>query len=196
MEIDSEIKAVAEGLYSKDLAYHNFNHVLDVISNAKKILDDCKKDCVIVDEAVVYYAILFHDAGYIENHFEKGFESKEEYAAFLAEETLRNFKFSDELIGRIKTAIVGTKDAGDFLTNEAKVVRAADLAGLAGDYKIFKENAKKLRKEWKMNTIKLIEFYLDQDIRLTKAHDVNGESAFHKKVKENLKRFLNDPDFA
>lgn len=189
-----------------NLPYHNFQHALKAAERGKEIVDNCKKENVPIDEKVVYYALLFHDAGYHENFESKGFKSKEEYSAFLAEKVLKKSGFADNLIFKIKEAIISTHRDGDFTKNEQKVVRAADLISMAESYEEFLDNTKKLKEEtedfegkkidwqeWKQRTKKLIEFYLKQDIHLTSAYsDEDGQSIFHKRAKDNLNKFLEE----
>ena len=87
-------------------------------------------------------------------------------------------------------------------------VRAADLAGLAGEYKDFVDRNRRFKKEsemlsgeeiswneWKKQTTETVAFYLKQDIHLTSHYeDTDGTSIFHKKTRENLERFLNEDE--
>lgn len=200
------IEDLAQALYDPNLPYHNFDHVLGAIEAGKTIVGNCKKEGVEIDEEVVHYALLFHDAGYHEDHVKKGFKNKEEYSAHLAEVGLQKLKINKEFIEKVKRAIISTNQNEKFETNEKKAVRAADLAGMAGDYGDFLENNKRLKEEylfltgkdlsweqWREETKKVIGFYLCQDIHLTSKYaDERGESVFHKKTKENLKRFLKE----
>jgi hypothetical protein len=52
-------------------------------------VERCLKEGVPINGEVVYYALLFHDAGYHENHASMGFTSKEVYSAHLAVQCLR-----------------------------------------------------------------------------------------------------------
>lgn len=200
------LEQAAEALYSSELPYHNFQHAQWAREQGKAIIDGCKREGILIKEAVVDLALLFHDAGYNENHKENGFETKEAYSAHLAGEALRHAGYESDLIRDVQDVIISTHRDASFVTNEAKVVRAADLAGIAGDYETFLENNRRLKKEaetllgvkierdeWKRKTEEIIGFYLQQDIRLTSAHeDEGGESIFHMKARENLKRFLQE----
>jgi len=197
---------LAQKLYNAQLPYHNFEHALNAIDAGEKMIKACKKENINVDEDVVYYALLFHDAGYHEDYRLKGFDSKESYAAYLAKVSLKEIGIDNDSIKEVERAIISTHQKESFKTNEQKIVRAADLAGMTNDYEIFLENNRKLRKEhklltgedlsideWKAQTRKIIGFYLSQNIQLTSKYvDVNGESIFHKKAAENLTRFCNE----
>lgn len=205
-----EAERVAEKIYSNELPYHNFSHAEEAVENGRIIVQNCRKENLPVDEKVVYYANLFHDGGFHENHKERGFSSKEEYSAHLAGQALKALGEDNEIISQVQSAIWATHRDKKFVTNEEKAVRASDLAEMAKDYETFLGNAMKLKletemmsgqniswEEWKNRVKKLVEFYLSQDIHLTSAHDdENGDSVWHKKVKENLERFLKEEEKA
>ncbi|MEN8252055.1 MAG: hypothetical protein ABFQ53_00525 [Patescibacteria group bacterium] len=196
---------LAQNLY-EGIPYHSFNHIQDTIESADEIIAKCEESGMKVDNTLVMYSLLFHDAGYHENHKKKGFKTKEGYSAFLAERELQSLNISEEDIMKIKKCIISTHRDEEANSVEEKIVRAADLVGLAGDYKDFKENAIKLKQEaemrlgdeisqeeWKKRVRKDVEIYLKQDIRLTNFYeDENGESVFHKKTRDNLERFLKE----
>ncbi|MEC8147303.1 MAG: HD domain-containing protein [Pseudomonadota bacterium] len=195
-------------LYSSRLAYHNFEHVIDVLLAAKKILQDCANANIPVNRKVVNLAILFHDAGYEEDHDKLGFSTKEAYSAYLAKDFLKEKKFSTALISQIQSAILATEKNGKFPDPESKAVRAADLYGLSLNYNIFLENAKKIKtefellkghsigwQEWKLTTIKLLKEFVSREIELTPFFSSNGgPSEFYLKVTANLEKFLSQPD--
>jgi predicted metal-dependent HD superfamily phosphohydrolase len=144
---NAHLEKVAAELYSDEMPYHNFVHVLGTLAAGEKLVDRCLAEGVSINAEVVYYALLFHDAGYHEDHISKGFTSKEEYSAHLAVRCLRAEAIPEDTIERIAAAILSTQRDAKFTSNEEKAVRAADLAGLAGDYKTFRSNAEKLRQE-------------------------------------------------
>jgi hypothetical protein len=132
------LEKVAAELYSDQMPYHNFNHVLGTLAAAELLVERCLKEDIPITGEVVYYALLFHDAGYHENHFSKGFTSKEEHSAHLAVQCLRAEAIPEDTIERVIAAILSTQRDAQFTSNEEKAVRAADLAGLASDYKNFR----------------------------------------------------------
>lgn len=202
----SAIEKKARDLYDPNLPYHNFEHAWDAFLTGRKICQRCEEEGIKIDKEVVEKALLFHDAGYHEDAKAKGFFSKEEYAAHLAETTLRELGYAENFIQHVCRAIVSTHRDSDFATNEEKAVRAADLAGLAGDYQDFLQNNMNLRKEaiilsgqdisweeWKQATEKTIQFYLQQDIHLTQAYtSAGGGSIFHQRASKNLEKFLTE----
>jgi len=206
IELLPKIEEAARLLYNPKLPYHNFDHALKVRERAHKIVRDCEAEGVPVDREVVDLAILFHDAGYHEDFKNKGFDSREAYASYLAEKSLEGFGYDSDAAEKVAKIIMSTHKDRPFEMNEEKVVRAADLVEIADNYPIFMDNNKRLKKEvemlsgketsikeWKKKTEEIINFYLGQDIRLTKTHDdESGESIFHKKARANLQRFLEE----
>jgi predicted metal-dependent HD superfamily phosphohydrolase len=170
------------------------------------LVERCLKEGVPIDSEVVYYALLFHDAGYHENHISKGFTSKEEYSAHLAVQCLRAEAIPEDIIKRVVAAILSTQRDTQFTSNEEKAVRAADLAGLASDYKTFRSNVEKLHQEcemltgrkvawdeWKTSVKETIRFYLSQEIRLTQPDScVDNVAIFYAQANQNLSRLLSE----
>ncbi len=192
-------------LHYSDLPYHNFRHACAVVAEANLLMDRCNRHGIFPDRAVVKCAIYFHDAGYAEDSLRKGFASKEAYSASLATSELLALGHPQEFVERVAGCIMATRADAQFETIEQKVVRAADLAGIAADYPAFKSNADALRaeaelltgrpmsgKEWTERTEKVLGHYLSQDIRLTPEHDRDGHSVFHEAASENLRRYLKE----
>ncbi|MEK7637644.1 MAG: hypothetical protein AAB402_04670 [Patescibacteria group bacterium] len=205
-DLYSRITAEAAQYYDARLPYHNFEHVRSVLAHAERIIADCRSEGVPIDAEVVRYAVLFHDADYAEDHRAKGYDSKEAYAAALATTVLEPFDVDPHLIQRVQSTIMATHHAQPFSTNEEKAIRAADLANMAGLYEDFLESNRRLKAEteilsgttmswaeWKAGTKTTVEWYLNQDIRLTSHHDdEHGFSVFHQQAQKNLQRFLAD----
>jgi predicted metal-dependent HD superfamily phosphohydrolase len=203
---NAHIEQVAAELYSDQMPYHNFNHVLGTVAAGAVLAERCLKEGVPISGEVVYYALLFHDAGYHENHISKGFTSKEEYSAHLAVRCLRAEAIPEDTIKRVVAAILSTQRDTPFTSNEEKAVRAADLAGLASDYKTFRSNVEKLHQEcemltgrkvawdeWKTSVKETIRFYLSQEIRLTQPDScVDNVAIFYAQANQNLSRLLSE----
>jgi predicted metal-dependent HD superfamily phosphohydrolase len=203
---NAHLEQVAAELYSDQLPYHNFNHVLGTVAAGAVLVERCLKEGVPISGEVVYYALLFHDAGYHENHTSKGFTSKEEYSAHLAVQRLRAEAIPEDTIKRVVAAILSTQRDTPFTSNEEKAVRAADLAGLASDYETFRSNVEKLHQEcemltgrkvawdeWKTSVKETIRFYLSQEIRLTQPDSgVDNVAIFYAQANQNLSRLLSE----
>jgi predicted metal-dependent HD superfamily phosphohydrolase len=203
---NAHLEQVAAELYSDQMPYHNFNHVLGTVAAGAVLVERCLKGGVPINSEVVYYALLFHDAGYHENHISKGFTSKEEYSAHLAVQCLRAEAIPEDTIKRVVAAILSTHRGAQFISSEEKAVRAADLAGLASDYKTFRSNVEKLHQEcemligrkvawgeWKTSVKEIIKFYLSQEIRLTKPDcGLDNVAIFYAQANQNLSRLLSE----
>jgi predicted metal-dependent HD superfamily phosphohydrolase len=203
---DFDLELDVERLYSPKLAYHNFQHAKDTISAAEHITRRCLDEGIRVDHSVVYFALLFHDAGFYDDHQARGFKTKEAYSAELASIELTGRDVPQKTVDKVIAAILSTHKDASFVTVEQKAVRAADLSGLAAKYAVFRKNTADLKAEhelfndvtlswpaWVDNASKTIRFYLSQEIRLT-SYFVNelGESAFHQAVRENLERLIEE----
>ncbi|XLQ20704.1 MAG: hypothetical protein ACKUBY_02930 [Candidatus Moraniibacteriota bacterium] len=205
VELLKSAEHLAEGLYG-DIPYHNFQHAIDAVESGYELIAKCQASGIEVDSDLVRYSLLFHDAGYHEDHGKEGFDSKEEYSAHLAEQSLRSLDIAEETIENVKKCIISTHKDKEFNRLEEKIVRAADLVGLAGDYEQFRKNAVKLREEaeiisgnkiswedWKKSVEVIIGFYLKQDIKLTECYmDKDGKSIFHNEAKKNLEIFMQE----
>ncbi|MCZ6525669.1 MAG: HD domain-containing protein [Gammaproteobacteria bacterium] len=203
---DEQIEKIASQLYSPEMPYHNFGHVYYVLEKSEEIIRKCRQENVPLDESVVYYAVLFHDAGYHEDQTKKGFDTKEAYSAYLAERELQQAGKSKEMIDRVKAAILSTHCDAHCYSNEDKAVRAADLSGLSADYAIFKKNTVNLKKEfemmsgtrlawdeWKIMGYERIGLFLKEDMALTSDYfDKDGKSIFIARTQNNLKALMAD----
>jgi len=194
------LEHVAAELYSDRMPYHSFKHVQGTLAAGALLVERCLKQGIPIDGEVVYYALLFHDAGYQEDHAGKGFATKEEYSAHLAVRCLRTEAISEPIIERVVAAILSTRWDAQFTSNEEKVVRAADLAGLASNYETFRANAEKLHREhemltgqkvtwaeWKASVKETISFYLSQEPALS-----CFDALFYEKANQNLSRLLSE----
>jgi predicted metal-dependent HD superfamily phosphohydrolase len=194
------LEQVAAELYSDRMPYHSFKHVQGTLAAGALLVERCLKRGIPIDDEVVYYALLFHDAGYHEKHISKGFTSKEEYSAHLAVQCLRAEAISEPIIERVVAAILSTQRDAQFTSNEEKAVRAADLAGLASNYETFRANAEKLHREhemltgqkvtwaeWKTSVKETISFYLSQESVLS-----YFDASFYEQANQNLSRLLSE----
>ncbi|NKB36527.1 MAG: HD domain-containing protein [Gammaproteobacteria bacterium] len=203
---DKTLEKIAAALYEPKLPYHNFGHAITVTRFSAQLIEQCCRENVPLDEKVVYYALLFHDAGYQHDHHALGFDSKEAYSADLSEHALRDYGVDVDVINKVKKAILATHIDGTCESNEDKAVRASDLSGLAAGYDVFKANAIKLREEqemmsgqspdWSTYTASVrdtVRLFLREELELTSDYfDENNNSVFHTKVEENIQILLSD----
>jgi len=201
----SPIAKAAQKHYNPQLPYHNWNHVEETVSASQTISRNCLMSGKKVNFSLVTHCLFFHDAGYGEDQTLLGFETKEEYSAQIARDELKTFKLSQNYIDLVAKGVLSTNRDAPFITVEEMIIRASDLAGLAGSYEKFYDANQRLKKEtemltgkkisnieWKEMSEKIINFYLSQDIHLTNNYNNNrGESIFHTQVRANLNRLLN-----
>lgn len=204
---DEKLEQIAIRLYDPKLNYHNFGHIRDVMQAGNKTVAKCKAEGVEIDEAAVYYAILFHDAGFIEDHVSKGFDSKEAYSAEIAVQILEENGIDKATVQKVKQAILATHVDAKCVSNEDKAVRSSDLAGLADEYKVFKQNTVDLKNElemmtgkkitweqWKALAADRIELFLREELHLTSDYyNGQGESRFHVNTRKNVNQLMQDP---
>lgn len=194
------IEDKAEKLYT-DLPYHNFDHVMETLETAMEIVWECFSLGIKVDVQVIYYAMLFHDAGYHEDHKNKDFSRKEAYSAHLAEKELKGYDFDKEFIDKVKDCILGTHMDEELKTKEEKIVRSADIFNISDEYNIFLDKNITLKKEaenmsgkeidwedWKNQTKEILDKYLSQELMI--GDDIEIISL--EDAKENLDEFLKE----
>jgi predicted metal-dependent HD superfamily phosphohydrolase len=203
---DKVIEKIASEMYDSKMPYHNFGHAITVTRYSEGLIDKCRREGVPIDEKAVYYALIFHDAGYHEDHEAKGFETKEAYSADLARNALRDYGVDKQTIRKVEAAILCTHVDARCSSNEDKAVRASDLSGLTAEYEIFKLNAIRLKDEhelmnsetvpwekWKQGVKRNLDLFLREELKLTSDYyDENGNSVFHLQAKENLVTLLAD----
>lgn len=210
MKLKDSIVQSARALYDDRLPYHNFKHIETTLEQAQLLVDECVSAGVKVDDQVVGYALLFHDAGYHENHTELGYSYKEDYSAKLASDILIKEGFEPGFIAQVLKAIDATKvdvRVTDEAPIEVRIVVRADLSGMAFSYTEFRDNSLKLKQEHEMihgNVIELTQWkkmmkdiaraYLDQDFSISRPG--NGSVQFYERARENFTQFGDDSELA
>lgn len=200
------LEQAAAVLYDTRLPYHNFSHIMTALGNAHELIDHCREADLSVEPGVIYPALLFHDAGYHEPA--RGHESKEAHSAALAARVLGDYGIPAARIEAICRAILATRCGADCDTLEARIVRAADLAGLAASYRLFLQNALRLWREdillrgrdlawedWRDEAAAMLERFLAVDLGVSPAcYAADGEAWLNKHGRENLARLYRQPD--
>jgi predicted metal-dependent HD superfamily phosphohydrolase len=126
---------------SPDYIYHNFNHTLRVVNNAKTIIKE--EEISDEDAEMVIIAALFHDTGYIEGPY-----GHEERGADIARDFLIDNGYPEDKANQVARLIKMTKLAAEPETNLDKVIRDADCAHFAD--KNFSTLSELLREEWRL----------------------------------------------
>lgn len=203
------IATLLEGRAAKlygELPFHNWNHARSRMKKGMAIARQCVREGIRVNLEVVKWALLFHDAGYHHDHRKIGYPTKEAHSAALARKEMERLNMDPMLIRDVEKAILSTHRDAPFQTVEEKIVRAADLAGMAGPYSAFLRDNRLLKKEqelmhgnsisweeWKKQSEEIIGFYLSQNIQVTTQYrDAAGKSVFHTRVRDNLARMMRE----
>ncbi|RME34809.1 MAG: HD domain-containing protein [Gammaproteobacteria bacterium] len=206
--IDPRIEQEARRHYDPELPYHNFGHVQRTLADAERLLARYREQGIPVDEDVVRYALLFHDAGYREDHSALGYPSKEAYSAAIAREHLGRHGMPESFIEQVERAILATEHQARGETLEERIVRAADLYQLAADYEVFRENSERLRREaalltgreqgdgeWRERVERIVGSYAAEDLDLGPwFRDRGTGDSFPELIRENLRRYLEELD--
>ena len=144
---DEKAEVSARKLYSKKLAFHNFFHVIETLKFANKIVNSLVTKLSTINLETIYYALLFHDAGYAEDQTCLGYADKEWYSAALAEEYLLGRGMSPVDVSKVTLAIRATHINAECRNLEEEVVRGADISGMAAPYNDFLEMSRVIRAE-------------------------------------------------
>lgn len=204
---NTKLEQTVAALYDPRLPYHNLGHALDVLAASEELLARCHGEGIRVDAEVVYPALLLHDAGYHQDHVARGFESKEALSADLAASELRRHQYPPKLIEAVQAAILSTRCGAICETIEARVVKAADLSGLAADYQLFLQNSMRLWREdtllravetpwpeWRRRAAGTIERLLSEDLGVSSAcYAADGETWLARKGLANIARLREQP---
>lgn len=202
------LEQAAAALYDPRLPYHNFSHALEVLTVGNEYIGRCREADMPIEVDVVYPALLFHDAGYQTDHRVRGFDSKEAYSAELAGSVMHSYQYASGVIAAVQRAIISTQCGIPCETTEAKLVKAADLSGLAADYPLFLQNAMRLWREeavlsrrlteweqWRDNAIEMVERFLTEDLGFSPAcYADDGEAWLNKQARANVDRLRSQPN--
>ena len=144
---DEKAEISARNLYSKKLAFHNFFHVIETLKFANTIINSLAMKLSSISLETIYYALLFHDAGYVENQTCLGYSDKESYSAALAEEYLLGRGMPLAGVSKVTLAIKATHISAECRNLEEEVVRGADISGMAAPYNDFLKMSKAIKAE-------------------------------------------------
>ena len=131
---------------SPDYIYHNFNHTLRVVNNAKLIAREEK----VGDEdlEIITLAAWFHDSGYID-----GPEAHEHRSAAMAEDFLTENGYPNDKAAKVAQLIKATQLGVEPQTHLEKIIKDADCSHFAEPNYILLSEL--LREEWKITQKKV-----------------------------------------
>lgn len=209
MPAQSQLTKVAAGYYSQELPYHNFNHAVSAAQEGRRLAKLCRAEGLSPNEQVINLALLFHDAGYHEDHAALGFESKEAYSADIARRELTRMGVESSMVGMVCHAILGTRIPHGHLCRslEDLIVRRADVVNIGGPFQPFFANTILLWHEWDMmNNHKtwpqwqefnnyILSHYLDERLAVWKGDLLpDGKSKFVSQLGRNLEQLMKEPE--
>jgi hypothetical protein len=190
--------------YSDKLAFHNFTHVEETIGFAEEIINFYGDRNPPIDCEIVYCALLFHDAGYIEDHTALQFENKESYAASIAKTMLPQYKIPNSRIEKICSAILSTEKYAYCHTWEESIVRGADITPMAAPYPDFLRMSVKIKQEqelfskseiawanWVKGSAEILSHYLKESVTLGQIFTpMAGSTPFKSNLRRNIRLLL------
>jgi len=203
---DNEVERAARSLYSEKLAFHNFTHVIHTLKFAGEIVRSLTTQLSSINLKTIYYALLFHDAGYIEDENSTGFAQKEYYAASLAEKHLTKRGLAPDEIVKITQAIKATHPDAECANLEEEIVRGADISGMAAPYEDFLNMSKAIKAEqeyfigvkiswydWVQGTDAHLSTYLNEKISCGELFaDTSTPSLFARRLAANISRLKHE----
>lgn len=191
----SRIIGIAQPLYPRNKAYHNFGHAIEVWKSCQKLIARCRAYGLDPDEEVLAWAAFFHDALFGLGYQVKGFATMEEMSANAAIEEMRKAGLNPNKIALAADAIKATHYSLEPQTLEAKILRAADMSNLGGSNEGYREAAERLMAElnisdrlrYFLGSSRLLAHYLHWRIEVTpEYHDDQGRSAWHLGALSNM----------
>ena len=126
---------------SPDYIYHNFNHTLRVVNDAKLISYEEGLSESETEEIIL--AAWFHDTGYVEGH-----DEHEEKSSVIAQKFLKENNYPDERINNIINLIKVTKLGVEPQTLTECIMKDADCSHFSD--KNYCALSELLRAEWKI----------------------------------------------
>lgn len=206
-EVVERVEAEAPGFYT-GLPYHNWRHVLAVKEYALIFIERCRKYDLPVHEHSLLLAVYLHDAffavppgWFVERKSGELVDSREKFSAVFARRYLQEqFGVSGEIANRVYDIIMATHFNVVPQTSEEMLMRAADIANLAGGYEAFSRNwdllyleACQMSKEtptpqeFALKTASFLPLYLWLQLRLTpEYYNEMGASFFHTYACANI----------
>ena len=175
--------------------YHNWQHELNVVDRALSLADRCRKYGFVAKEEVIVWVGCFHDCHYGEDPRKFGFSTPEQLSDFVLRKVMRENGCSEELISECSQALLPTDAKVMPHTLEAKIIRAADLAGLAAPYNKYRDDFERLMTEFNFTSewdffwpnLRALAEYLWPEIRLTQLYwNGSGSSWWHEKAVSNI----------
>ena len=166
----------------KNRHYHTLPHLESVIYHLYSVKDE------INDMDTVLFSAFYHDVVY-----SNIWKDNEEKSALLAQSTLRDINYPEELIELCTEQILATKTHTISQSNDANIFVDADLAILGTNWEEYYNYTINIRKEYsiypdliyKPGRIKVLKSFLEQPNIFKTLHFQN---IFEKNARENIEK--------
>ena len=166
----------------KNRHYHTLQHLESVIYHLYSVKDE------INDMDTVLFSAFYHDVVY-----SNIWKDNEEKSALLAQSTLRDINYPEELIELCTEQILATKTHTISQSNDANIFVDADLAILGTNWEEYYNYTINIRKEYsiypdliyKPGRIKVLKSFLEQPNIFKTLHFQN---IFEKNARENIEK--------
>ena len=179
----AEYSTAAEGHYRPDFQYHGWGHALDVAHGTEVISDKLQSRGYTIVKGALAIAGAWHDAGYHEDHMQKGFDTKEEYSASLLEKYLENRPMGEFERAIALNAIVATWSGFEGArTPYELILHRADIANIGGPEDEFLANSVKLWQERILTSGKQIawdEYVADAVVFIAETIEEHDQESLH-----------------
>lgn len=163
----------------QELPYHNWDHAQAVTVESRRLVGICAVKGMELDQFVTDASSLLHDYNYAMPLRPEVFRSRELRSSRAAGVILRLHHIDPSQIRHVQSCIRSTEVGVPCRSDEAKVVRRADLMNIAGDYSAFILNTWRLfqetkqltgsivpLKEWLKTSRRVLANYVEEDVRL------------------------------
>jgi len=173
LEVEAYVTNFISEQISKEYAYHDVQHTLNVVTDARKMGEMFKLEET--DLEILLLAAWFHDTGY-----DKGAQNHEERSAKYAREYLSSQGYGVEALDRIDACILATKMPHEPTTLLERIICDADF-GHVGQ-KVYWERCSKVRQEMALtrDLIMTDEEWVDFELNFMEKHQ------FHTPVAQEL----------
>lgn len=175
--------------------YHNATHADTVWRRVQVLIERCRKFGLDPNEEVLHHSSFIHDILTGMDFRSYGCRSAEALSAQSGMRMLISCGVEATVARESARTVMGTHPESRLVTLEQKILRAADLGGLAGSFNDYLEDFYALKAEaievddfaFFAKSLKLLTRYLVRTVRLTPEYfSSNGASDWHTKTIGNL----------
>lgn len=205
-----EMRDAAKDFYSTDLDYHTWDQARDAVRDAEALNTRLQRRTGrIVGEGALMVTLAWGNAGFHEDHVGRGFETKEQYSAYLSRVYLESVRAPEEFIVRIEAGILATQHGVERSTDLELLAHRAGISDIGDTFQRFVMCNLKLRREhetltgekvpwdeWVARTQVCVDFLVEESQReLEQLGESRGAfMSFDTRARENMARLANTPE--